>query len=348
MKKIILRIFYALQIHRLMRFIYRNRVIILMYHGFTGKAEFDGITNYHRQNLHIDKFKKHLAYLKRNYNIIALDEFVSGIRSGKKPPPCSIIITIDDGYKSNYSIAFPILMEFNVPASIFLTTNFIGEKVPLWSDRIEYAVNNTDLKNVEIEIDGEKLRFDLNDRNARIVCDSGIKSRLKKIQQETRDKFVQEIEKMFHVKLFFDKNTPEIYLPLEWDEISEMRKSGLISFGSHTHSHYILPRCNPETIKNELLQSKKLIEGKTGVPCTLFCYPNGNPGDFNESIGKMLKELGYSCALTTVSGFNDMKTNPYELMRIGVGDEDDMIEFIMKISGVMKFLLDFKKMISKR
>jgi len=330
-----------------MRFINRNRIIILMYHGFTDRTEFDGIANYHKQNLHIGKFRNHLIYLKNNYHIIPLERFVNDILSGKKTPPNSIIITIDDGYKSNHTLAFPILKELNVPASIFLTTGFIDEKKPLWSDRIEYAINNTDMKNLEIEIDGEKLIFELTDRSTKIACDREIKSKLKKIQQETRCTFVQEIEKLFHVKLLLDQKTDEIYLPLNWSDISEMQKSGLISFGSHTHSHYILSKCKPDTMRNELLQSKKLIEDKTGVPCTLFCYPNGKPGDFNEFTSKMLSNLEYPCALTTVNGFNDIKTNPYELMRIGVGDEDDMTEFIMKISGVMKFLLDLRKILKR-
>jgi len=345
MKKIILRILYILQFHRIARLLNRNKVIILMYHAFTEKTQFDGIANYHHQNLNIDIFRKQIDYLKKNYRIISLPEFIESVHSKGKTPQNSVIITIDDGYRSNYLLAFPVLKESQTPATIFITTSFVDNKLPLWADRIEYAINITSKPKLELEY--EKLSFDLTSKEMKIACDKAIKSILKLDVQEQRDKIVENIEAILNAKLSINDATDEIYQPLSWNEINEMLQSGFVSIGSHTHSHFILSKCSPQTAENELRLSKKIIEDKTANKCDLFCYPNGKQNDFNNETERLVKRTGYKCALTTISGMNSIDSNPYELKRIGIGDEEDMMEFIMKISGVMHSLQKIKKIFSR-
>ena len=345
MKKIILRILYILQFHRIARLLNRNKVIILMYHAFTDKTQFDGIANYHHQNLNMEIFRKQIEYLKNNYRIISLQEYIESVHSKGKTPQNSVIITIDDGYRSNYLLAFPVLKESHIPATIFITTSFVDNKLPLWADRIEYAINKTSKTKLELEY--EKLSFDLTSKELKISCDKKIKAFLKLYLQEQRDKLIEGIENTLDTKLSINDSTDEIYQPLSWNEINEMLQSGSVSMGSHTHSHFILSRCTPQTAENEMRLSKKIIEEKTGNKCDLFCYPNGKQNDFNDETERLVKRTGYKCALTTISGMNSIDSNPYELKRIGIGDEEDMIEFIMKISGVMHSLQKIKKIFSR-
>jgi len=345
MKKNILRILYVFQFHRIARLLNRNKVIILMYHGFTEKTQFDGIANYHHQNLNMDTFRKHIEYLKKYYKIISLQEYVESIHSKSKTPQNSVIITIDDGYRSNYLLAFPVLKESHTPATIFITTSFVDNKLPLWADRIEYAINKTSKTKLELEY--EKLSFDLTSKELEIACDKKIKTLLKLNNQEQRDKLIEGIENTLDTKLSINGSTDQIYQPLSWNEIDEMLQSGFVSIGCHTHSHFILSKCSPQTAENELRLSKKIIEDKTANKCDLFCYPNGKQNDFNNETAELIRITGYKCALTTISGMNSIDSNPYELKRIGIGDEEDMIEFIMKISGVIHSLQKIKKIFSR-
>jgi peptidoglycan/xylan/chitin deacetylase (PgdA/CDA1 family) len=104
---------------------------------------------------------------------------------------------------------------------------------------------------------------------------------------------------------------------LTWEEVREMFRSGLISYGSHTATHSILPTLLEEEIKEELNDSReKLIAEKAVNPSyATFCYPNGN---FNKKISGMVKDSGYSLAVTTRKGWNDKQSNPFTLRRIGV------------------------------
>ena len=315
-----------------------------MYHGFTDEENHEGIENYQGKHLNVGLFRSQIKYITKNYNVISLNQYIDACTTREKLPPKSIIITIDDGYKSNYALAFPIFKEFDIPATIFLTTDFIDNKNYLWVDRLEYAINKTKKKNLKLEITNKKESFDLDSYNGKIVSDKSIRLKLKSLDNEIIDKVIQEVEVKLDVKLSETLNVPQIYEPLEWDEISEMINTSKVDIGSHTHKHLLLANYDNEVIKNELSLSKKIIERETGINTRLFCYPNGAIGDFNEKTQSLIKESGYSCALTTVRGTNNAISNLYELKRFGV-DNSDLKSFIMTISGIRFFLSEIRNIL---
>ena len=347
LKRFLLRCLFYLQVHRLMRWVCRKKIIILMYHGFTDKRIHEGIENYEGKHLNVEIFRSQVEYLKKYYNVISLNQLVEYYTSGIRIPNKSVVITIDDGYKSNYTLAHPILKQFDIPATIFLTTDFIDNKELLWPDRIEYAINMTKSNDCKLKIDNDILSLDFHDNDSKMVCDRKIQSRLKSISQELRQEIIESLERNLRQKLSIDKDIPEIYRPLEWHHVLEMIKSGIISIGSHTCTHVILTKCRPENMKKELFLSKQIIEKKTGLDCRLFCYPNGNVEDFDYRTKTLLKELGYSSGLTAVPGMNDEHSDVFELKRLGVSNKQNLIEFIMTLSGIVKFLSDIMELVRK-
>lgn len=341
---------FYLQLHRLMRYLNRDKIIILMYHGFTDRGVHEGIENALGLHLNIKKFKLQIEYLKKYYNIISLDQLIGHCAGDAKLAPNSVVITIDDGYKSNYALAYPILKQFGVPATIFPTADFIDKKEMLWIDRIEYAINMAKPDSFSLKIDKDILFFNSQDDDLKKSALREIVMKLKSMPHESREEIVENLERSLGQKLSMHKDIPEIYRPLEWNDILEMTKSGIISIGSHTLTHAILTRCSSERRKKELSLSKQLIEDKTGLNCRSFCYPNGGIGDFDCETKKLLKELGYSCGLTTVAGMNDAHSDVFELKRLSVDvdNEEDLIIFIMTLSGMLKFFLGIKQSILKR
>ncbi len=70
---------------------------------------------------------KQLRFLKEHrYNVIPLESLAALVRDKKPIPPKTIAITFDDGYKNNYTNAFPILKKYKIPATIFLIVNEVG------------------------------------------------------------------------------------------------------------------------------------------------------------------------------------------------------------------------------
>lgn len=93
---------------------------VLMYHTFDENPKFPGI------NTTGEQFKAQLTYMKENgYTAITTEEFVMYQKGLKKLPLKSFMITIDDGYESVYDIAFPILKELEMKATLFVITSHI-------------------------------------------------------------------------------------------------------------------------------------------------------------------------------------------------------------------------------
>ncbi len=81
-------------------------------------------------------FEKHIEFISKNYNPLRLIDISKKIKEKEKISRGDIAITFDDGYENNYTCAFPILKKFNVPATIFLIFDKIGQEGYLKKEQI--------------------------------------------------------------------------------------------------------------------------------------------------------------------------------------------------------------------
>lgn len=334
----LLRALVALNIPGACRLLTRRKCVILLYHGFTDEPH-GGIRNNQGKHLHIEKFRRQLAFLTRHYKIVSLQQAVEYCAGRGTVADHSVVITMDDGYESNYTLAWPLLREFNAPASIFLTTGFVEAGAFLWTDRLEYAIDTSTADSVELAVDGVRHRFSLHDR---LHCYRRINALLKSLPQERLADALEQLERATGTRLGQDP-VPPIYKPLTWKQITEMAHGGLVSFGAHTRSHVVVSGCTPEIMRTEIVESKVAIERNVGVSCDLFCYPNGQPGDFNGHTEKILRENGFVCGLTTVEGMNGPGSNVYELRRFQVTDGRSHEQFVLNVAGVLSVMKAIKR-----
>ena len=111
---------YASSILVLVGHIYpKNSIPVLVYHSVDNSQSVISITP--------REFRAQMEYLKYSgYETISLQSFVGCLKTNVKSSQKSVVITFDDGFKNNYSEAFPILRKYGFTATIFLTTNYIG------------------------------------------------------------------------------------------------------------------------------------------------------------------------------------------------------------------------------
>jgi len=101
------------------------RIPVLLYHHF---MEDEVPKDRYSTTVEVSEFEEHIKTLAENgYNSISLEELRAYIEDGKKLPENPYIITIDDGYDSNYYYAFPILKKYNTKATIFVTVSMISD-----------------------------------------------------------------------------------------------------------------------------------------------------------------------------------------------------------------------------
>lgn len=100
-------------------------IAILMYHHVTTRGNWKG----NDAVVSVDDFEQHMEYLKKEgYNVVGLRQITDFYKHGIPLPPKPVAITFDDGYESNYRLAYPILKKYNYPFTIFIVVNWIGEQ----------------------------------------------------------------------------------------------------------------------------------------------------------------------------------------------------------------------------
>jgi hypothetical protein len=227
---------------------------------------------------------------------------------------------------------------------VFLTTAFVDNRDYLWTDRVEFAVNRAAAGMVDLAVGSTALSLDLRTTAGKREAERRLRGLLKSMPQESRLDALEAVERATGRTLLDATGETGLYEPLTWDEAAEMARSGLVSIGSHTHTHVILARCDPARTADELHRSKRIIESRLGMPCTLFCYPNGRSGDFNARTGAELRAQGYSSALTTVYGANGRDADVYTLKRYNLGKPMIPGELEVRLSG----LFDVRSIFTRR
>ena len=73
------------------------------------------------------EFKAQMEYLKKhNFNVVPLQTIVDAVQYGTKLPPHTVALTFDDGYKDNYTVAYPILKQYKFPATLFIYPYYVS------------------------------------------------------------------------------------------------------------------------------------------------------------------------------------------------------------------------------
>lgn len=250
-------------------------------------------------------FRRQMALLAEHFHVYPLQELVCRAAAGDVPPR-AVAITFDDGYKDNYEVAYPILKEFNLPATIFLTTGVIGTGAALWHDKVFEAFRRTTVSSFESAGVSGSLKT-IQDKQQSL---NRFLRALRALSPNERDCQVEGLLKALNVDLSGELGA----LMLTWEEVCLMAKAG-IEFGAHTVTHPILSRMEPDDARREIQQSRRTIEEMLQVPIRLFAYPNGSRLDYNDVTKEILRQENFLCAVTTIVGLNHADSDHFELRR---------------------------------
>jgi peptidoglycan/xylan/chitin deacetylase (PgdA/CDA1 family) len=334
LKHFLFRLFEWSGLNALWAFANRHQIIILRYHGVLPDEATrpDWLT---AGPLPRSEFVRQLETLRRRYRVISLDEALAIIARRTPPRPYSVVLTFDDGYRNNSTVAYPVLREFAMSATIFLVTDFVDGRRPLWFDRLESALARSDGNQISVSVGEGRQEYRTDSHRAKVATFRSLLRVFKRMDVADIEPILDDIEAQTHQQLQDGWLDDERTAPLTWEQIREMER-GQITFGSHTASHQILPVVPPERARIELRNARSVIEQRLGRSCHLFAYPNG---DFTETSERLLREDGCQCALTTVPGTVRRGDNPLALRRFAAARPRDPDKFLAELSGLLPWLL---------
>lgn len=318
----------GLGLGRLAAWWHRNRPVILMYHGLT---EDDRTLDW--TQVHVADFERQLRYLKANYRVVPLPELVAMIESGTIPP-YTCAITFDDGYRSCYKYALPILKQFELPASIFITSGFLkgfaGHKGFLWPDFVTVLLKSCGLQEIDLTNIGLK-NYDISEPADLMKTRNHICDYFKSVKAEKKDELIAHLSEMYGERVDADRFAD--YHSMSVDELRTMADDPLFTIGAHSRNHQILSRLDSTQLAEEVVECKRDLEAITGKPVTCFAYPNGRFQDIGEQTWRIIRQH-YTFAVTTETGLPHARQNAYLLPRVGIGRNTDFAQFRALISAI--------------
>jgi peptidoglycan/xylan/chitin deacetylase (PgdA/CDA1 family) len=261
----------------------------------------------------VEEFRAQMAYLRRDWAPISLAAAVDAMQAGRPLPPRSVAVTFDDGHVDNHTHAFPILRQFDIPATIFLSTGYIDSPRQFWFDRIctllFFAPAGAN------PVPGLAQPVALSDVASRRAAAGQVLEAIKRLPHAVMLAAVDELEARL------GSHVPARPLPsgaLAWEQVREMSRHG-IDFGSHTVSHALLAMTQGDELRDELAASREAIQHHVGRPCDLLAYPVGKPYAFNDEVVAVARDCGYRAALSYVDGVDQPgRANLFALKRVSV------------------------------
>jgi len=252
-----------------------------------------------------EDFNWQMALLSRYCSPLSLSEGLARLRDGSLPPR-AVAMTFDDGYADNLAVALPILKKWDIPATVFVATEFLDSGI-MWNDLVLEALKHTRLSRLSLpHIDMENL--ELGSPSSRHAAAMQLLKALKHLPPPER---LAAVERVCDACDYHERPR----LMMTPDQLRELSDAG-IEIGAHTCAHPILASLQPEDAAREIRTSKDDLETLLQRRVRYFAYPNGRPGlDYGSGHVEQVKDAGFEAACSTHSGVISPSTDQWQLPR---------------------------------
>jgi len=272
---------------------------ILCYHRILPKAEKQA---YFSPDLVVtpEAFAAHCRVLTKHYRVLPLKQALEAQRHGEGDSPL-VALTFDDGYVDNAIHAAPILESFGLRATFFVVAGLVGKSTPPWYDALARCVQELIARGEGTAADGAPCPPTVGlEPDAMVQAAKGL-------PPDQRAALLEGLQSRLGRQATFQPQD----LVMGNDRLRQLAARGH-EIGSHSLSHEILPLLDEATLRQEIRESKRLLERAIDQEVFSFCYPNG---DFDRQTLDQVRLAAYDQAVSTVEGANPCASDPFTLRR---------------------------------
>lgn len=315
----------GLGLFRLARRLTRDGLRIVCYHGFAVAEEYK-----FRSKLFIrgDLFRRRIEYLQREgYPILPLSEAVEGLNAGRLPP-CSTVITMDDGWSGVYTVALPLIKELQVPVTVYVTTYYVENPMPVYTVALSYLFWRTSARRVELPCALGTFELAAHAEAAEEAAQNFGAS----LSPPERLAFLKNVAEALDVS-FDEIENRQLFRVMDERQLRRLAEAG-VDIQLHSHRHQ-WPLYDRDIVKAEIAENRRFLEPIVSIPLEHFCYPSGVYGLHQ---GEWLAALGIRSATTIDPGLNYGDTSRFALRRLVDGGPVSDIEFAAEMTGFMEVI----------
>lgn len=285
-------------IHRLGRWNgLRKNVICLLYH-LVSDEELDHVRHIYPYKT-ANMFENDLRYLERHFNLITYAELARAIELGHALPPSSATLMFDDTYAEQFSVIRPALLRHGIPATFFITTDFVDNRKMFYRNAISLLMARIGSR----EPDARK----------RAAFIKKLQS-LSGLETESMDAACRDLG--VDIEKYLDEQKP--YMTTE--EIRRMVTDGF-TLGAHGVTHIRFDQLSEEALRAEILDSCRFVQEMTGEEQVPLALPFDTKGVDRDFLRRLRKDNPLIGLMFGTSGLQ--KDEPFIVHRIEVGLRTD-------------------------
>jgi peptidoglycan/xylan/chitin deacetylase (PgdA/CDA1 family) len=209
--------------------------------------------------------ERQLRYLRRVFNLVPFAQLAASTGAARAPARRRLAtIIFDDGLRTNVRVAYAMLRSLGIPATFFVCPGLIEERRWLWTHEAR-----------------RRLQFARPQVRHELARELGVSAEVENFVQWMKQ---LDFPRRTRVEAMLRYATPafvasatdrEAFDLAGWDELRPLDPS-IVTVGSHSMTHPVLPSMSAGEIESELAESRRLIEAKLGRPAEFFSYPNGD------------------------------------------------------------------------
>jgi peptidoglycan/xylan/chitin deacetylase (PgdA/CDA1 family) len=327
-KQLVLRVARLSGLFGLARWITRNHLRVLCYHGiWLGPSPHFGDCLF----MSADRFRERLAILRRHgYRVQPLAQVTRGWAPAGDGR--DVVITIDDAWAGTGTQMLPALKANGFPAALYVTTENVLSGQPVWHVLVDCLLDRA-----QHPIDVESLlpgspRTSLSRQQLVSALVTRLRQRPDGPEREAELGRIGSVLGVDALQLL-DSRALHLMTPAE---LRQAHDDGF-DIQLHTHTHRI-PDFDPDRVRQEILANREALAAITASPVERFahfCYPSGI---YHTSLFPLLRELGIASATTTDTGLVAPGANPLAMRRVLDCESMSEIEFEAHLSGFWTML----------
>ena len=259
-----------------------------------------------------DRFAQHLDHVKRTMHPVSLEEVEAAASGRGGLPHRAVLVTSDDGHRSVYETALPLLRERGLPAVFYVVAGLVGTDVPFWWEEVKALAR----------AGGAASGFDG-------LAPEALAKALKYVPDGQRLAALDELRRT--------STAPPPPMPqLRREELRELEAGG-VAVGNHTLTHPCLRYCSEEKVRHETSEAHRRLTDVLGHPPTSFAYPNGSA---DKRVVRALSELGYRTAFLFDHRLSEAPPpHPLQISRLVVNADAPLDRFRIIVSGLHSAVL---------
>ena len=299
--------------------------IILMYHSVPDAEARPWVDP--RNSTDPGVFERQMNFLAAHRRVVSLSALAAELEDGRSLEPGSVVLTFDDGYRDNYTVAAPILASLGLPATFFLATGYVERGDPQWVDdlyslyhaRTAHALHLDAACELSLARDPlDHMSFDL-----RVQHDvDASHARLSELLLEAD--FHQRRHLLAAVRSQLRPAVAPPRLTMNWEEVRALQAMHAgFHIGAHTRDHLSLPSRSPGRIGLELTRCIDDVREQTGVAPVFLSFPYGR---WSGSVRRLVSARFRAAVVTEPPALVGGDADRFALPRIAPPDDATLFE----------------------